>query len=157
MSTLSTLAAFAASFGGVSASPDTAAVLRADILPYLECDRRFNGERIRLETEDAELYRAPWPVGIENVNARKQRREKLDTQSRELLRKSASECKMEANFAKFEARVKELNPKYSDRELRNFSWNLFATIREIDRDLHRYQVGQYNDDPVAPPIKKSSQ
>jgi hypothetical protein len=148
------LVAVTATSGAVSVSPDTAATLRADISPYLECDRRFNDARIKLEAEFAELYTSS-PVGEENVKAHERNLERNEIESRDLIKKSALDCKLDESFAKFEAKIKSLNPKYSDRQLRKFAWNLFNSIREIDRSLHRYEAGQYVL-PVAPPIKKSS-
>jgi hypothetical protein len=148
------LAAVIATSGAVSSSPDMAAALRADISPYLECDRRFNDARIKLEIEFAELYSSS-SVGEENVKAHERNLERNEFENRDLIEKSARECKLDENFMKFEAKIKSLNPKYSDQQLRNFAWGLFNTIREIDRSLHRYEAGQYGP-PVAPPVKKSS-
>lgn len=128
---------------------DTAASLRALILPYLQCDRRFDQRRVALERRRDELYREDRPTPEATARHAEQINQTAE-ELRQLQVQIAAECRPEESFERLRARIATWPSTYSEGQTESFAMRVFHQFGEFERQLADHRLGRFSGYVVIP-------
>lgn len=130
--------------------------LKAEVQPFLDCDRRFDEERYVLTDKLAQLY----AVASKAEDAQRldfnwetnRRLRDLNDELGSLEAKIVGVCQRDATELKLKMRLFELRSAYRPWDVTMLSRDLIATFVRLERDLAKFNAGKFRapDPPMAP-------
>jgi hypothetical protein len=135
---------------GFAAAPSRAVdpilTLRAEMMPYLKCDRTFDVRRVAMEKRIDGLY-SRFSSRPSTTDEAKERDDQLITGRHALERieqQIATECGRKENFERLAARIASWPNKYTPDQNISFTTRVFFDLADFERRLADHRLGRYS-------------